>query len=204
MIGFIMRRIALINPPAPFLMDERVFPNLGLVQLATSMRHKGEDASIIDLCGIQDAEERLRKIARDFDFFGFSSTSPQFRHTYALNRVLRQENPQAFTILGGAHASAMYSLITGLKKFSDDPNIKSLNAFDKIVAGEGDLDSQVIFSKEGPRIYATQTIKNLDSLPFPDRSLIDIHTYRYSIGGTNKPATTIMTQLNFATWRSSN
>ncbi len=188
--------IALINPPSPFLIKERVFPNLGLVQLATSMKENGEEVELFDFCGVDNAEERIRQIAHDFEFFGFSSTSPQFIHTSKLNSALKQENPRAFTVLGGAHASAMHSFILNSeeREYQEDPNVKALSSFDRVVVGEGDRDSRAIFDREGPHFFISDLIKDLDSLPYPDRSLIDIHSYKYSIGGREDPATTIMSQ----------
>jgi anaerobic magnesium-protoporphyrin IX monomethyl ester cyclase len=182
-----MKRMILINPPSPFLIDERVFPNLGLVQLATSLKEKGVDAPILDLCGTDNAEEKMRKAANDYDLFGFSSTTPQFIETAKLNRVLKETNTAAKSIIGGAHPSAIYSLVKSGK--TDDPNIASLGEFDFYVSGEGDdldLDNLQQGWNHGP------LVKDINGSPIPDRSLIDVTSYKYSLKG--RDATTVMTQ----------
>ena len=47
-------RIGLINPPAPFLTNQKVFPNLGLISIATQMRKKGYDVDVLDFLGIEN------------------------------------------------------------------------------------------------------------------------------------------------------
>jgi anaerobic magnesium-protoporphyrin IX monomethyl ester cyclase len=182
-----MAKIALINPPSPFLLDERVFPNLGLVQLATSWTRKNHSVELIDLCGIKTPEERLKDVANRFDIIGFSSTTPQFRETYRLHGKVREFNPSAKTIIGGAHPSAVYSLIKSGN--NSDINIRPLEEFDYIVVGEGDhIDAESLTDKW----TISPLTRDLDMEPTADRSLIDLKSYRYLLGG--QPTTTIMTQ----------
>ena len=180
-------KIALINPPSPFLINQRVFPNLGLLDLATIQISKNENISVIDLCGSENSEEEIKKIANQFDIFGFSSTTPQFIETYKLHKILKKENPLAKTIIGGAHPSSIYSVIQAGNH--DDPNISPLEEFDHIIVGEGEglnLDSL----QKGWTV--TPVIKNINNLPISDRSLIDLKSYKYFLDG--KPTTTLMTQ----------
>ncbi|GAI04722.1 unnamed protein product, partial [marine sediment metagenome] len=148
---------------------------------------RGSETKIIDLCGSKNPEKILEEIANEFDIFGFSSTTPQFIETYKLNKKLKEINPSVKTIIGGAHPSAIYSLIkTGNKT---DINIKSIEDFDKIVVGEGDyVDLENLSGKWN----ISPLIKNISEEPIPDRSLINIHSYKYLLN--EKPTTTIMTQ----------
>lgn len=180
-------RIALINPPAPFLIKQRVFPNLGLLDLATAQIAKGEDISVIDLCESENPIKEIKEIANEFDIFGFSSTTPQFIETYNLHQTLKRANPNAKTIIGGPHPSAIYSLIKAGRY--DDPNIKPLNEFDYIVAGEGE---ELDLSSLQKGWTVTPIIKDMNKLQIPNRSLMDITSYKYNVN--NKPTTTIMTQ----------
>lgn len=182
-----MKEVVLINLPSPFLVNERVFPNLGLIQLATSQRLRGYSTEIIDLCGLENPEKTLEAIAYKFDIFGFSSTTPQFTEAYKLNRFLKKINPSAETIIGGAHPSALYSLFkTGN---THNINLKTIEEFDKIVVGEGEnLDLRKLNNKW----TISPIIKEIDNEPIPDRSLFDIKSYKYFLNG--KPTTTIMTQ----------
>ncbi|MFH1308570.1 MAG: radical SAM protein [Patescibacteria group bacterium] len=183
-----MKRVVLVNPPSPFLMEQRVFPNLGLIQLVTSLRFQGQQVDLLDLCGVADPDNQLRDAAENYDFIGFSSTTPQFGEAFRLNQVVRETNPQAKTIIGGPHPSAVSSLVKdGL---IGDPNIASLEEFDFIVVGEADdLDLTTLNEKwtQAP------PVRNISKLPIPDRSLVDIHSYKYSLKG--EPTTTVMSQF---------
>lgn len=181
------KRIVLINPPSPFLINQRVFPNLGLFDVATSQIARGEDISVIDLCGSEDPLGEIEQIANEFDLFGFSSTTPQFVETYKLHKHLKKINPSARTIIGGAHPSAIYSLIQA--KQLDDPNIKPLEEFDHVIVGEGEYLNLNSLEK-GWNI--APLVKNLDELQIPDRSLINLKSYKYFLN--EKPTTTIMSQ----------
>ena len=180
-------RIALINPPSPFLMDDRVFPNLGILDVATAQKAKGANISLIDLCGSENPEKEIQSIANEFDVFGFSSTTPQFIETYRLHQTLKNENPKAKTIIGGAHPSAVYSLIKAGQ--SDDPNIAPLEEFDHIIVGEGESLDMTLLEEKWIR---QPLVKNTNKLKISDRSLIDINSYKYNLRGNL--ATTIMSQ----------
>lgn len=182
-----MKKIVLINPPSPFLMKERVFPNLGLIQLATSLKQNGQEVEIMDLCGSENPEQEIEKISNRYELFGFSSTTPQFIEVVKLNRKLKKKNPSARTIIGGAHPSAVYSLT--LSGNYHDPNIDPLNQFDHIVVGEGD-NLDLLNLKE--KWIIAPTIKDLSKTPFPDRTFVDIKSYKYFLEG--KETTILMTQ----------
>ena len=168
-------------------MNERVFPNLGLVQLATSLKERGYNLELLDLCGNNNSNQLIQEIAHSADLFGFSSTTPQFIETYKLNSLLKKENPNAKTILGGAHPSAMHSLLKSGRV--EDINLQRLNSFDYIFVGEGDESD---FNNLKPGWNIAPLIHDIDKSPIPDRSLIDIHSYKYFLNG--KETTILMTQ----------
>jgi len=163
----------LINPPSPFLINEKGFPNLGLISLATS-----QNMEIIDFSGDKDFEENSKKIKGDW--FGFYSTTPQFPMTYKIFETIKENNPEATFVLGGPHASSMYYL-------RNDKNRPSIEEFDFVIAGEAEIDCE---TKE--KIRMTNLINNLDELPIPDRKKVKIKDYTYEIEGL--PSTTIMGQ----------
>ena len=187
-------KIALINPPSPFLMDERVTPNTGLLNVATGIRNGGHDVHVFDFCGEQNYQEQMRTVSKEnFDAYGFSTTSAQFFYTQDLLQILRQENPKAFAVAGGAHASSMSSLRDRLtyEERSQDKNIRALEEFDLILEGEGDFSHEEIF-KKGPKWRKMPLIKNLDDVPISDRSFFDIQSYRFKINDLE--STSLVTQ----------
>lgn len=120
-------------------------------------------------------------------YVGFSSTTPQFVDAYNLCRELKKERPEIKTIIGGAHPSAVYSLLIDGK--TEDVNVNPLMEFDYIVVGEGDkMDLSNL--QKGWNIQ--ELIKDINETPIPDRKLLDINSYKYSLKG--KPTTTIVTQ----------
>ena len=186
-----MYNIALINPPSPFLIDERVFPNIGIVRVATAL--KEHNVKIIDLTGKKNYLKVIRDIANDFDYYAFSSTTPQFPYTYKMFKELKLVNPKAKTILGGSHASAISSIRKKLLQYGPgtsgvDINIKPLNEFDTVFEGEGE-DIENIFK---PGWQKGKLIKNLDDVLIPNYDLIDLKSYKYKLFG--KKTTSIQTQ----------
>lgn len=179
-------RVALINPPSPFLTKERVSYNSGIMRVATHLNKDGHDAKIFDLAGDKDYLKTINQIGKlDFDVYGFSSTSPQFPSVYNMLKVLKKSNPKARTLIGGPHASAISSL---RRKGIYDTNIKTLEEFDTIFEGEGE-DTTKMFEKGWVK---GDLIKKIDDTLVPDRSLMDIQSYKFDLNG--KLTTNIQTQ----------
>jgi len=187
-------RIALINPPSPFLIDERVTANTGLLNVATEMKNRGFDIKVFDFCGDLNYREHMKKASQEnFEVYGFSTTSAQFSQTYELLHILKKRNSKAFTVVGGAHASAMSSLRDrmDLERRTLDPNIETLEEFDLILEGEGEFSFKQIF-KKGPKWRKMPLIQNLEDTAISDRSFFDIKSYHYKIKG--KESTSLLTQ----------
>ncbi len=183
-----MYNIALINPPSPFLIDQRVFPNMGIVRVGTTLRNEGHHVDIYDFSGINSDKLDFHTkilIKNNYDYYGFSSTTPQFPYTYKLFKKLKLENPKAKTVIGGPHASAISSL---RRRGIEDINIKTLDEFDTVFDGEGE-DTTNMFK---PGWQRAKIEMDIDKLPIPDRSLIDLKSYKYNLLG--KPTTSIQTQ----------
>ena len=179
-------KVALINTPSPFLTEERVSYNSGIMRVATHLNHDGHDAQIFDLTGDKDFITTMGKIGElDFDYYGFSATSPQFPSTYKLLKKLKEVNPTAKTIIGGPHASAISTL---RRKGIYDTNIKTLEEFDTIFEGEGE-DTSKMFNKGWVK---ADLIKKIDTTLVPDRTLMDIKSYKFNLNG--QLTTNIQTQ----------
>jgi len=175
-------KVALINPNSPFLTNERVFPNMGLVRVGTKLRSEGHNVDLFDFAG---RNPNAIKFLGDYDAFGFSSTSPQMPYTMKLLKNLKETHPKAKTIIGGPHASVIYSL---REKGIKDPNTQDLERFDTIFAGEGEETSNMF----KPGWQKGKLIKDINTTPIPDRSLIDMDSYNYKLFG--KRTTSIQTQ----------
>ena len=174
-------KILLINPPSKFLIDDNVFPTLGLLYLAAYLKRAGyKDISLLDLNGGHAMPDVM-----DADVVGFYSNTPQFPMAVSLRDELAKinKNKKAIYVIGGPHVS-------GRPQDSE-------GHFDYTVVGEGErafLDIADTYSR-GERlkdkVLKYSYMKDLDSIPFPDRELVDIKSYQYLIKG--QPATTVIT-----------
>lgn len=153
--------ITFVNPRSPFLLDEGVMPPLGLMYLVGMLKSKGIAAQIVDM-GLGDE-------LPDGDLF-ITGTTPQHDEIMKMQRY-------SYTVVGGPHASV------------DHENIIASQAFKLTVVGEGEEVIEQIVREKPIGLLRTTRIKNLDALPFPDRS--NIHKYHYEIGG--RKATTMIT-----------
>ena len=180
-------KIALINPNSPFLTNERVFPNIGLVRVATQLKADGYNVDLIDCAGRKDADKLMKEIANKYDVFGFSSTTPQFPRVYKMNKIIKKHNPNAHTVIGGAHPSSLYPL---MMRNVQDINIYDLKSFDTIFVGEGELDNAKRMLEKG--VVKVPIIKNIDDTLIPDKDFIDAKSYKFFLNG--EPTTNIQTQ----------
>lgn len=184
--------IALVNPPSPFLLDERVFPPLGLLRIAAVLEQAGHQVEVMDLAGFPDYVDEARRwmAARPpFDVAGIGFTTPQFPRAVAVLRMLREDYPSLPVMAGGSHPSVQPQSCIGL--------------FDAVVAGDGE---EMVFpaiqvgrcdGEPGPIFDAATKVsllvQDLNVLPLPARHLIDMNSYRYALMG--RKGTSVISQL---------
>lgn len=175
-------KILLVNPPSKFLIDDNVFPTLGLLYLSSYLKQAGySDISLLDLNGKHAIPPKI-----DADIVGFYSNTPQFPETVSLVKKLRSINKakHPLYVIGGPHVSGKPE-----DAFED---------FDTIVVGEGELAILDIVRKKdakgdisNEKIVRRDYVKDINIFPFPDRDIIDIKSYRYFLNG--KLTTTVVT-----------
>lgn len=154
--------------------------HFGIGMLSAMLKNHGHQSRLYYLFGKYDAPG-LRKTLAEWqpDVIAFSAVSPQYRY---VQRLFRDLQPfQAFTILGGQHATLVPECLA---------EIEGLNA---ICVGEGEYPlleladalangkinysiPNLWFKTKGREIIRNETrpfSENLDSLPFADRELFD-------------------------------
>lgn len=199
--------ICLITPPSPFLLDERVFPHIGILKIASVLESKNIAVDFIDLAGIDNYLEVISDYVKETKnkVFGITATTPQLPFATKISLRIKELMPESTVILGGAHVSLMNSA----RKSEIKKNITSRacedieklgKLFDIIVAGDGE---KAIFDalKINKGIIDADEIKSslfltdddLDDLPLPARHLIDLNSYHYNIDGHK--ATSLICQL---------
>lgn len=200
--------ICLITPPSIFLLDERVFVNLGILKIAAVLEQAGYPVEMLDLSGIENYEDALRDHIRisQAGIFGITSTTPQMPATARIARVIRQEQPIARLILGGPHVTLVHSAykkesIEAYEGRATKALQQILELFDVAVVGDGE---DAVFEAVGdnpPRIVDANdrmshlflNNQKLEALPLPARHLVDMSSYHYKIDGQN--ATSLIAQL---------
>ncbi|MCJ7720872.1 B12-binding domain-containing radical SAM protein [Candidatus Bathyarchaeota archaeon] len=196
--GYIMK-FSFINPgPNPELPIEDVkkmvgaAPPLGMLYIATYLRENGVDISIIDEAAqgysLKDIIDWVKK--EDPEILGFSTCSSSGRKAALIAEKVKSENPNMVTVFGNFYAT-----------FNAERILKKYPFVDAIIRGEGEhtsLELAKCLEKNGDlkkvlginfrdngKIISTPDrplIKDVDSLPFPDRELLDVEYHNTTAG----------------------
>lgn len=170
------------------------WPPLGTLYIATVLRNEGIEASLLDQAAqgfsVRDTVDWVRR--EDPDILGFSTLSSSGSTAAIIATEVKRENPNLTIVFGNYHAT-----------FNAEKILMTYPFVDVIVRGEGEHTSLelaeclkrrgnlkevlgITFRKKN-RIMSTPDrplIKNIDSLPIPDRELLDAE-YHSTIVGAN-------------------
>jgi len=174
-------KIVLINPPLyysggiPHSLDVTV-PPLGILYIASYINKYSNDfeARVIDVSAEGLSLEQIKTEIEEIDPFaiGISAMTPQLQGAVELARFLKNNLSKKIKIfLGGHHISADKEFIN---RYND--------IFDYAITGEGEktfLESitKLLKNEAIPRIQSGEIIMDLDTIPFPDKSLINRRRY---------------------------
>jgi anaerobic magnesium-protoporphyrin IX monomethyl ester cyclase len=192
-------KFSFINPgPNPELPIEDVkkmvgaAPPLGMLYIATYLRENGVDVSIIDEAAqgysLKGTIDWVKK--EDPDILGFSTCSATGRKAALIAEKVKQENPNVKIVFGNFFAT-----------FNAERILKKYPSVDFIVRGEGEYTSLELAKclekdsdlkkvlginfRQNGHIVSTEDrplIKDIDSLPFPDRELLDAEYHNTTAG----------------------
>lgn len=198
--------VCLITPPSIFLLDERVFMNIGVLRVAAVLEQNGYRVEMLDLSGVSNFEDAVRDHATSSEavHFGITATTPQLPAATKVARAIKSVRPDAHVILGGPHAT----LVNAARKLEVKEHrpgrahrayARLTEEFDHIVAGDGEsaiflaLSGATTVDADDPNSPLFLTSKRLTELPMPARHLVDVDSYRYTIEGHR--ATSLIAQL---------
>ena len=202
------RKVGLIIPPSPFLLDERVFVSLGILRVAASLESQGVIVGVLDLSGVSNYIEALETYLEnnDNEWVGITCTTPQLPAAVKLAKIIREKNPKLRLVLGGPHVTLTYSAVKvekGLNRVGRAHKAaKHLETyFDILVSGDGELAVFELFREDCPQVVDGDDMKGgffmsndtYEATPRPARHLVDLSSYHYSIEGF--PATSLIAQL---------
>ncbi len=182
--------IALIRPPKITGAFEKILIQepINLAYLAAFLNANKFKTVIWDFEGEEFSEAILaKKISENnISIIGITSMTPTVNNAHYLAKTIKQIDPKIITIAGGAHISAV-----------PKQSLEEFPAFDYLVLREGEIallklcqslrDKQPIAAISGIAFIKdkqfsinqpTEDIEDLDSLPFPDRSLLDRKLYK--------------------------
>ena len=203
------RKICLVIPPSEFLLDERVFPSLGVLKVAAALEGAGHLVDVLDLSGVKNYVEAIgQAITRnDYHAVGITVTTPQLPNVFKIRKRLKDLQPNLRLILGGAHVSLSYSgreqeYKRGLTNGRASNAVKKLeDNFDVLCAGDGEVAIFKALENNPPQFIDGDdresemflTNELYETTPAPARHLIDLETYKYNIEGFS--ATSLIAQL---------
>lgn len=188
-----MPEVALVIPPSPFLIDQRVFPHLGILKVAGSLSKGGVPTEILDLSGDVEPERSLSRYIEqnpEVATYGFTASTPQLPSVRQLVKVLREKAPKARTILGGAHAT-LVAASKGPRATDLMDQLTSL--VDVVVSGDGEL--AVFDALKAPKfkwLHADLLPQEKLDEP-PARIYLNLDEYHYEIEG--RKATSLVAQF---------
>lgn len=182
-------RVLFLKPRIALTEKGNMFPPLNLLYLATILKKKGIEVKILDQQAKRIKQEQMMNIIRNFkpEVVCVGSMTPEIFSAYNDIDVIKKNFPEIRIILGGTHISSVTE-----RTMEENPNV------DIGVIGEGE---NVIYplikaieekkSLKGIKGVAyrnkkeiminprTELVKDLNKLPFPDYSLVDINDYAY-------------------------
>jgi len=183
------------NPELPIEDTKKMVgaaPPLGMLYIATILRREGIDVSMIDEAAqgfsMKDTVNWVKK--EDPDILGFSTLSSSGRKAAITAEAVKKENPNLTIVFGNFYAT-----------FNAERILKKYPSIDVIVRGEGEYTtlelvkclekgrnlkevSGITFRKKD-RIVSTSDrplIKDVDSIPFPDRGLLEVEYHNTTAG----------------------
>lgn len=193
-----MDKITFVTPPSGFLLDERVFPSLGILKVAASCEKAGISVEHLDLSGVKDYNGLMHSFIMTRKTFAITATTPQMPAAIKILEVIREKNKKAKVILGGPHVTLVNA---ASKKANERAKIvlQTLReSFDTLICGDGEksilLDQgNRIIDSDDPKSDLWQTSQDFDESPYPARHLIDLNSYKYTID--EERATSLIAQL---------
>ncbi len=168
---------------------DRFLPPLGLGYLSAVLKNKGYSVKVIDCLGIEK-----RKLLREIKKFqpnlvGISCFTEHRGGSLELARMVKKIDNKIPIVFGGSHATFMYEQI--LSRFPEvdfcvlSEGEETFPELLKTILKKGTRDYDTILGiafRKGNKIRKNiprNLIKDLDSLPFPDRDWVKMETYEF-------------------------
>lgn len=162
-------KIALVGLPNDFLANQHSVPRIGLLYLGgvLSSRH---DTSVFCLDNLSDCQKIL---AQDFDWIGLTATTREYPSAISFLNYFKREKSKSIIAIGGPHVNAL-------------PDEAIRNGFDCVVKGEAESIILDLVESQATGFFDAGFIKNLDTIPFPQRNLVDQWDWQANFTGLER------------------
>ena len=206
--GTLPRHVTLVTPPSIFLLDERVFINLGILKIASALEARGVAVEHLDLSGTGNYLEALdaHLAATSSTIAGITTTTPQLPTVVKIIERIRAVRPDMKVILGGPHVTLTDSAVKLEQRASRVSRAHTAMArlqalADVLVSGDGELavfraleaDAPKVIDGDDPKGGLFLTNATYEATEVPARHLVDMSSYHYEIDGHR--STSLIAQL---------
>lgn len=182
-------RILLVNPPinhvvssdfSSKLLSSGFVPPLGLMYLASYAKGFGHDVQILDMAF--DNALKMKIMTYNPDIIGITSTTLTLYDAIATAKAVKKVG-NIPVMIGGAHCD-IYPKETA-----------SFDCIDYVVRGDGWKPLlRVLNNEQKSKICEVDPLEDFNSVPFPDRRMVDIEKYHSAIS-KGKLMTTMISSL---------
>lgn len=184
--------VLLINSPSPnagAILSHRIqgLPPLGLGYIATVLQLNGYTCKILDFYLKGVTFKNLKEVLEHGKpaIVGISTTTETYKNGIRLARIIKKFSDDIPVLMGGPHVTFEYeaALNSGVVDVvtCGEGEITTLKLCNALIRNEGALAdiAGIAYLKNGQTIRTRncELIKDLDSLPFVDRTLFDLEKY---------------------------
>jgi len=187
-----------------------VYPPLGLLYVSSTLRAAGHKVNIFDFGMESISQERVAALVNTCDAVGVSVYTNNYLDTLALTKKIKEIDPTVPLIIGGPHC--IFHKANSLHHFTFADIAVETEGEEVIIDIVQSLEGKKLLSNipgifyrdntgihHGPRLILT---KNLDTLPFPARDLVEKYEYgKYPWGYKSKQKFTSLLTSRGCTFR---
>ena len=159
-------------------------PPLGLLYISKILKEDKNDVEVLDFAAESFSEEILTKSVKTADVVGMTVLSFSLQNSIEIIKLIKKLKPQIKVIIGGPHCTLFPK--KALEKTQADISVQGEG--EKVIINiKNAINGKIDFS-EIPGIYyrdnkkirkgaPPQLIKNIDTIPFPNRDLVKQYVY---------------------------
>lgn len=167
-------KVQLLQPPAKGLKDQKAYPPLGLMYLASNVNNFGFRSKCEISIEIITSEDDYNLVCDDAYVYGVGiHAMSSYSSAIELIKYIRKINSSGVVIVGGAFVTSYYK------------TMQVAGVADIYILGEGErmfaevLDSIYIGDGLYGSVYCGKIIDNLDTIFYPDRELLPLDVIKH-------------------------